>query len=312
MEGKHTMSGLLAGKIALVTGAGHGIGRGHALELAKHGATVIVNDLGSSVSGEGSGRDADLVVDMISGLGGTAFADYGDVGDETQADAMVARAFDEFGRLDILVNNAGIVRDRAVWNMSANDFDLVMRVHVRGTWLTSRGAARRWREQSKAASGKVYGRIINTTSGAGLLGNFGQTNYATAKAAIVGLSLTLSLELASIGVTVNVIGPGGLTRLSAGVTGAAPMEPGDHPEGEFHPKDPSLCCPVVAWLASDEAGHVTGQVFRAMGENIYLMGGWTEERTVSNGGKRWDAEKLGAIFATDVFHTRAPGLRMGA
>jgi NAD(P)-dependent dehydrogenase (short-subunit alcohol dehydrogenase family) len=304
--------GLLSGKIALVTGAGHGIGRGHALELAKHGATVIVNDLGSSVAGEGSGRDADVVVDRIKSLGGAAFSDYGDVGDEEQGEAMVARAFGEFGRLDILVNNAGIVRDKAIWNMSAGDFDLVMRVHVRGSWLTSRAAAKRWREQAKAApSGKVYGRIINTTSGAGLLGNFGQTNYATAKAAIVGLSLTLSLELASIGATVNVIGPGGLTRLSAGVTGMAPIEPGDSDDDEFNRLDPSLCSPVVAWLASDEASHVSGQVIRAMGEHIHLMGGWTEERTVSNGGKRWDADKLGALFATDVFGTRAPGLRMG-
>jgi NAD(P)-dependent dehydrogenase (short-subunit alcohol dehydrogenase family) len=303
--------GLLSGKIALVTGAGHGIGRGHALELAKHGATVIVNDLGSSVHGEGSGRDADVVADLIKARGGSAFVDYGDVGDEEQAEAMVARAFEEFGRLDILVNNAGIVRDKAIWNMSANDFDLVMRVHVRGSWLTSRAAAQRWREQAKANGGKVYGRVINTTSGAGLLGNFGQTNYATAKAALVGLSLTLNLELASIGVTVNVIGPGGLTRLSAGLTGADPIEPGEGDENEFHPKDPSLCCPVVAWLASDEAGHVSGQVIRAMGEKIYLMGGWTEERTISNGGKRWDAEKLGALFATDLFGTRAPGLRMG-
>ncbi len=303
--------GLLAGKIALITGAGHGIGRGHALELAKHGATVIVNDLGSSVNGEGSGRDADTVVDMITARGGTAFADYGDVGDEEQATGMVHRAFDEFGCLDILVNNAGIVRDKAIWNMSANDFDLVMRVHVRGTWLTSRAVAQKWRDQAKEGSGKIYGRIINTTSGAGLLGNFGQTNYATAKAAIVGLSQSLSLELAAIGATVNVIGPGGLTRISATMSGAAPMEPGEFDEDEFHPKDPSLCCPVVAWLASDEAGHVSGQVIRAMGEKIFLMGGWTEERTISNGGKRWDATKLGPLFATDLFGTRAPGLRMG-
>ena len=131
------MSDLLNGKIALVTGAGHGIGRGHALELAKHGATVIVNDLGSNVSGEGSGRDADVVVGIIESRGGTASANYGDVSDEAQANAMVQQAIDTYGKLDILVNNAGIVRDRAVWNMSVEDFDLVMNVHVRGTWLTS-------------------------------------------------------------------------------------------------------------------------------------------------------------------------------
>ena len=168
------MSTLLTGKVALVTGAGHGIGRGHALELARQGATVVVNDLGSSVAGEGRGQDADDVVDIIRAAGGSAVADYGDVGDEEQADAMVQRAHDEFGKLDIVVNNAGIVRDRAIWNMSAADFDLVMRVHVRGSWLTSRAAATRWRAAAKAGDGKIYGRIINTTSGSGLLGHFGQ------------------------------------------------------------------------------------------------------------------------------------------
>jgi NAD(P)-dependent dehydrogenase (short-subunit alcohol dehydrogenase family) len=224
---------------------------------------------------------------------------------------MVQQAIDTYGRLDIVVNNAGIVRDRAVWNMSADDFDLVMRVHVRGTWLVCRAAAQHWRERAKAGEGSVGGRIINTTSGAGLLGNFGQTNYATAKAAIVGMTQTLNLELAKIGVTCNVIGPGGITRISATMSGAPVREPDEIPDDEFDPKDPSLCCPVVAWLASDEAGYVSGQVIRAMGDKIHLMGGWTEEVTVSNGGTRWDATKLGDLFATDIFKTRAPGLRMG-
>jgi len=216
------MPKLLEGKVAVVTGAGHGIGRGHVLELAGHGAAVVVNDLGSGVNGVGKGDDAAQVVDLITERGGRAIADFGDVGDEGDVEAMLARAWDEFGRVDILVNNAGIVRDRAVWNMTADDFDLVMRVHVRGTWLTCRGVAQRWRAEAKQAqakqrSGKVYGRIINTVSGAGLLGNFGQSNYSAAKAAIAGMTQTLSLELASIGVTVNAISPGGLTRLSAGV-----------------------------------------------------------------------------------------------
>jgi NAD(P)-dependent dehydrogenase (short-subunit alcohol dehydrogenase family) len=306
------MSGLLQEKVAVVTGAGHGIGRGHALELAKHGARVVVNDLGSSVHGEGSGRDADHVVDIIREQGGEAVADYGDVGDETQADAMIEKALAEFGRLDIVVNNAGIVRDRAVWNMTADDFDLVMRVHVRGTWLTSRAAARYWRERAKSEGGKVAGRIINTTSGAGLHGNFGQSNYATAKAAIVGLSLTLSLELASIGVTVNVISPGGLTRLTATMPGAEPPKEADErPGGEFDPLDPTLSSPVVAWLASDEADHVTGQVIRAMGEDAQILRGWHVDAAVKNGGQRWDATKLGTIFGADLFHTRAPGVRLG-
>lgn len=304
------MPRLLEGKIALVTGAGHGIGRGHALELAKHGASVVVNDLGSNVSGEGSGRDADVVVGLIESRGGTASTNYGNVADEADADAMVRQAIDTYGKLDIVVNNAGIVRDRVIWNMESNDFDLVMNVHVRGTWLLCRAAARHWRDRSKAGERNVGGRIINTTSGAGLLGNFGQTNYATAKAAIVGLTLTLNLELSKLGVTANVIGPGGMTRISGTMRPDAVREPDEIPEDEFDRFDPSLCAPVVAWLASDEAGYVSGQVIKAMGENIQLMNGWTEEVTLSNGGKRWNAETLGDLFAVDVFRTKAPGLRL--
>jgi NAD(P)-dependent dehydrogenase (short-subunit alcohol dehydrogenase family) len=305
------MPQLLEGKVALVTGAGHGIGRGHAVELAKHGATVVVNDLGSTVSGDGAGRDADAVVDVIRSRGGQAVANYGNVADEESAAAMVQQAIDEFGRLDIVVNNAGIVRDRVIWNMTADDFDLVMNVHVRGTWLVCRAAAQAWRETSKTTGGRVNGRIINTTSGAGLLGNFGQTNYATAKAAIVGLTQTLSIELAKMGVTANVIGPGGMTRITGTMMDRDIREPDEIPDDEFDPMDPSLCSPVVAWLASDEAAHVSGQVIRAMGEHIHLMSGWSEAVTLSNKGSRWDATKLGDLFATDLFKTRAPGLRMG-
>ncbi len=307
------MTGLLEGKVAIVTGAGHGIGRGHALELAKHGAAVIVNDLGSSATGEGAGRDAEIVVDIIRSRGGRASANFADVGNEEQARALVAQAYDEYGRLDILVNNAGIVRDRTLWNMTTHDFDLVMQVHARGTWVLCQEASVRWRAAAKSGNGKVYGRIINTTSGAGLSGNFGQTNYAAAKAAIVGMTLTMSLELASIGVTANCIGRGGITRISStSMPGTpAPVEPDQRADDEFDPMDPSLASPVVAWLASDEAGHVSGQVIKAMGENLQLMGGWAPVRTVSNGRKRWDATKLGTTFAVDVFGTRASGLRMG-
>jgi NAD(P)-dependent dehydrogenase (short-subunit alcohol dehydrogenase family) len=306
------MSGLLEGKVALVTGSGHGIGRGHALELAKQGATVIINDLGTSLDGQGTGKVADEVVEIIKERGGRAVPDFSDVGDEEQVEALVARAYEQLGRLDIVVNNAGIVRDKAIWNMSAEDFDLVMRVHVRGSWLTSRAVAKRWREEAKASDGPVYGRIINTTSGAGLLGHFGQSNYSAAKAAIVGLTQTLSLELASIGVTVNAISPGGRTRMAASMPGAAPaIEPDERAEDEFDPKDPSLGSPVVAWLASPEAGHVSGQVIKALGENIQLLKAWAPVASVSNGGKRWDATKLGVILGTDIFGSRAAGLRMG-
>jgi len=304
---------LLDGKVALVTGAGHGIGRAHALELARQGAKVVVNDLGSTVQGEGSGRDADVVVDLIRSRGGEAIADYGDVGDETAAEAMVAAGAAQWGSLDIVVNNAGIVRDRAIWNMTADEFDLVMKVHVRGSWLTSRAAAKRWRDAAKASGGTTYGRIINTTSGAGLQGNFGQTNYATAKAAIVGLTLTLSVELGSIGVTANTISPGAVTRLSAGTApGSTPREADEYAEGEWDPLAPSVSSPIVAWLASDKAGWVSGQTIRAIGQTVQLLKGYAPVAAIDNGGKPWDAATVGRIIETQIFGSRAAGLTIGA
>jgi NAD(P)-dependent dehydrogenase (short-subunit alcohol dehydrogenase family) len=302
---------LLAGKVALITGAGHGIGRAHALEMASHGARIVVNDLGSDAHGMGSGRDADVVVDLIRSKGGDAVADYGDVGDEGSAEAMVARAVNQWGKLDIVVNNAGIVRDKAVWNMSVDEFDLVMRVHVRGTWLTSRAAAKRWRQDAKANGGTTYGRIINTTSGAGLLGHFGQTNYATAKAAIVGLTLTLSVELGSIGVTVNAISPGAITRLSAGVSAGTPREHDELEDGEWDPVSPGVSSPIVAWLASDRAGYVSGQVIKALRTDLQLLKGFTPVASIDNGGKPWDANTVGRLLETRIFGTRAPGLTLG-
>jgi NAD(P)-dependent dehydrogenase (short-subunit alcohol dehydrogenase family) len=304
-----TVSRLLENKIAIVTGAAHGIGRGHALELARHGARVVVNDLGTTVRGEGAGQDADTVVKLIAERGGTAIADYGDVADEEQARALLDRAVGEFGRVDVVVNNAGIARDKAIWNMTPEDFDLVMRVHVRGSWLMTHLAARHWRERAKA--GETFtGRVINTTSGAGLSGNFGQSNYATAKAAIVGLTLTTSLELHRLGVTVNAVGPGGMTRLTATMgRDLKPFEPDDLGEDEYHPMDPAGSSPLVAWLASDQSQHVTGQVLRAIHDRIHLMEGWREAATISSGERRWDATALGTLLATDVFRTRAPGLR---
>jgi NAD(P)-dependent dehydrogenase (short-subunit alcohol dehydrogenase family) len=301
--------GLLDGKVAIVTGAGHGIGRGHALELAKHGAKVVVNDLGTSVGGEGTSQDADLTVKLIEARGGEAVANYEDVADFEGAGRMISQAVDTWGRLDILVNNAGIVRDGAIWNMAEPDFDAVLRVHVKGTWAPSHWAAKHWRDRAKAGD-SVYGRIVNTTSGAGLVGNFGQTNYATAKAAIAGLTLTLSLELHRLGVTVNAVGPAGATRITATMPGApAVIEPDEVPDDEWNRMDPAVSSPLVAWLASEEAQHVTGQVIRAVGEEIIWMRGWTDGPKIHNGNKRWDATKLGTQLNTDVFGTRAPGLR---
>jgi NAD(P)-dependent dehydrogenase (short-subunit alcohol dehydrogenase family) len=302
--------GMLDGKVAIVTGAGHGIGRAHAMELAKHGASVVVNDLGGSVTGEGRGRDADLTVGIIEERGGTAVANYADVADYDQAGEMVAQAIERFGRLDILVNNAGIVRDGTIFNMSVEDFDAVVRVHLRGTWIPCKHAALHWRAVHKATGEPVNGRIINTVSGAGLTGNFGQSNYAPAKAAVASLTQTLSLELYRTGVTVNAVGPAAATRITATMPNApAVIEPDEVPEDEWNRMDPAVSSPLVAWLASDEADHVTGQVIRAVAENIIWMEGWRDGPSINNGGRRWDATTLGMQLATDVFRTRAPGLR---
>lgn len=301
---------MLHGKVAIVTGAGHGIGRGHAMELARHGATVVVNDLGGSVTGEGTGRDADLTVDIIKQRGGKAVANYADVSDAEAAEAMIAQATGDLGRLDILVNNAGIVRDGSIFNMSVDDFDAVIKVHLRGTWLPCKFAGLHWRQLHKSTGEQVGGRIINTVSGAGLTGNFGQSNYAPAKAAIASLTQTLSLEMYKMGVTVNAVGPAAATRITGTMPGAPEViEADDVPEDEWNRMDPAVSSPLVAWLASDEADHVTGQVIRAVAEDIIWMRGWTDGPSINNGAKRWDATKLGSQLATDVFGTRAPGLR---
>ncbi len=301
--------GLLDGKVAVVSGAGHGIGRGHALELAKQGARVVVNDLGSSVRGEGAGRDADVTVGLITERGGEAVADYGDVGDHAQAGELIDRAVSRWGKLDILVNNAGIVRDGAVWNMDPADFDAVIRVHLRGTWSCSHHAAVHWRNRAKAGE-RLVGRIINTTSGAGLTGNFGQTAYASAKAAIVGLTLTLAQELGAYGVTANAVGPAGATRLTGTMPQAPPVvEPDEVPDDEWQPMDPANSSPLVAWLASDESQLINGQVLRAIHDRVIWMHGWREAAEVASGAQRWDPVKLGKALATDVFRVATPGLR---
>jgi NAD(P)-dependent dehydrogenase (short-subunit alcohol dehydrogenase family) len=236
-------------------------------------------------------------------------ASYDDVSDYDGAGRMVALAVDTYGRLDVLVNNAGIVRDTAIWNMSEADFDAVIKVHLKGSWAPSHHAAKHWRARAKAGE-SFTGRVINTTSGAGLVGNFGQTNYATAKAGIAGFTQTLSLELYKLGVTVNAVGPAAATRITGTMPGApAVIEADEVPEDEWNRMDPAVSSPLVAWLASDESQHVTGQVIRAVAEDIVWMQGWSEGATISNGGTRWDAETLGQRLATDVFKTRTPGLR---
>lgn len=301
--------GLLDGKVAIVTGAGHGIGRGHALELAKEGAKVVVNDLGASLQGEGTGRDADLTVDLIRGRGGEATSNYEDVADMDGAGRMVQQAVDDFGRLDILVNNAGIARDATIWKMTEQDWDSVIRVHLKGTFAPSHHAICHWRERSQAGEDVSSGRIVNTTSGAGLSGNFGQANYTTAKMGIAAFTMTVSLEVFKLGVTVNCIGPAGATRMAASIPGAGikAREPDEFEEWDR--MDPSLSAPLVAWLASDKAGHVTGQIIRAVGDEIILMTPWSNGNTIRKPGQRWEASELTALMNADIFKSRAPGLR---
>lgn len=311
LERKESNSmGMLDGKVAIVTGAAHGIGRGHALELAKEGARVVVNDLGVTVDGTGSEtNDADLVVNMIKERGGEAVANTADVADYEQAGAMVQQAIDTWGRLDIVVCNAGIVRDRVIFKMTEQDWDSVIRVHLKGTFCPVSHATRHWRELYQSTGEQQRGRIITTTSGAGLEGNFGQANYTAAKGGIASFTLTTSLELYKMGVTVNCLAPAGMTRITA-TMGRADLQAKEPDEfTEYDIRDPSNSSPLVAWLASDEAQHVTGQVLRAVGDSIIKFMPWDYGNMIEKPGARWDPAELGAKLNAKVFGCRAPGLR---
>jgi NAD(P)-dependent dehydrogenase (short-subunit alcohol dehydrogenase family) len=306
--------GLLDGKIAIVTGSGHGIGRGEALELAAQGAKLVINDLGGSSSGEGADkRAADEVVEVIKARGGEAVANYDDVADFGGAENLVASAYEAFGGHDILVNNAGIIRDKMIVSMTEDDFDSVVRVHLKGTFAVTKFACIRWRERTKAGE-NVRAAIVNTVSSAGLQGNVGQANYGSAKSAIAALTIITSLEGSRYGVRANAIGPGGATRMAGGVLKDVEIkEPDAYGDDEFSRLNPQNSAPMVAWLASDEAMHVTGQVFRAVGTNIAHYEPWKLGTSVDNpkGELKWDPAAIGAEINAQVFHSRHPGLKMG-
>jgi len=275
----------LAGKVAIVTGAGRGIGRAHALALAEAGAKMIVNDLGGGLSGEGQDvTPAQQVVDEIKASGGNAAANGENVADFAGAERMVAQAIDAFGRLDILVNNAGILRDRMLMNMTEDEWDAVIAVHLKGHFAPTRHAAAYWRERSKAGD-EIRGRVINTSSPSGVFGNVGQANYGAAKAGVAGLTLIAAQELQRYGVTVNCLAPNARTRM----TESAFELPDDG--GAFDPLDPANMAPVVVALCADEAQGITGQVFHVWGGAVNALRGWSAGELFA-ADERWDADAL--------------------
>jgi NAD(P)-dependent dehydrogenase (short-subunit alcohol dehydrogenase family) len=279
------------GRIVIVTGSGRGLGREHALAFARAGAKVVVNDLGAAVDGSGSSDGpAGEVVDLIRSEGGEAVANGSDVADWDGAKALVAQAIDTFGGLDVVVNNAGFLRDRMLANCSEEEWDAVMRVHLKGHFAPTRHAVEYWKTQSKAGA-EVAARIINTSSGAGLMGSVGQGNYSAAKAGIAALTLVESAEFGRYGVTANAIAPAARTRMTEQVFAATMAEP---TEGEFDAMDPANVSPLVVWLGSVESAPVTGRVFEVEGGKVSVADGWQHGEAIDKGA-RWSPDELGPV-----------------
>ena len=280
--------GLVDGKVAIVTGAGGGLGKEHALLLAKEGASVVVNDLGGARDGTGAGTSmADGVVEEIKAAGGSAVANYGSVTDENAASEMVKTALENFGRIDILINNAGILRDRSFKNMTDAEWDAVIDVHLRGAYLATK---RVWDQMLQQGEG---GRIIMTSSTSGLIGNYGQTNYGAAKAGLAGFMRVLALEGMKYGVTVNVLAPGALSRMTEDLI----------PETDevAEKMDPAKVSPTVVWLCSDDAAKVTGRQFCVSGNRVSLLS-WqvdtiTEKDSMESA---WTVEEIGEAMENSI------------
>ena len=282
-----------AGRVVVVTGAGRGIGREHALAFAAAGHRVVVNDLGAEVDGSGSADGpAGEVVGAIRAAGGEAVANGEDVADPDGAKRLVDAALETFGTLHVLVNNAGILRDRTLVNMTDDEWDQVVRVHLRGTFGPLHHAAAYWRDRSKAGE-QVDARVVNTTSASGLFGNVGQGNYGAAKAAIASLTVIAATELGRYGVTVNAIAPGALTRMTAGL--GPGMRPGGD-DGGFDAGSPANISPVVVWLASSPAAReVTGRVLTVAGGRVGVAEGWSVGPETSRD-ERWTVEALDEVL----------------
>ena len=297
------MAGICEGRIAIITGSGRGLGRAHALELARQGARVVVNDLGCELDGSGGGTGpAGEVVEEIRAAGGEAIANGDDVADFEGAGRMVAAAIDAFGGLDAVVNNAGFVRDRMFANAAEDEWDAVVRVHLKGHFAVARHAAAHWRADAKAGR-PVDARIVNTSSGAGILGSVGQAAYSAAKAGIATLTLVQAAELGRYGVTANALCPAARTRMTEGVFTEMMATP-DAPDA-FDAMAPENVSPLVAWLVSSGSAHVTGRMFEVEGGKVGLATGWQHGPTVDKG-DRWDATELGPVVDDLVAQAPAP------
>lgn len=301
------MTGLLAGRVAIVTGAGRGLGREHALELARQGAKVVVNDLGTTLGGDGvSTGPAQDVVTEIEAFGGEAVANGADIANFEQAKGLVDQAIEHFGRLDILVNNAGFVRDRMLVNAEEDEWNAVLRVHLNGHFAPMRHAAAYWRQEAKEGRTPA-GRIINTSSGAGLQGSVGQAAYSAAKGGIASLTLVAAQELGRYGVTVNAIAPSARTRMTEGPFAAEMAAP----EDGFDKMNPANVSPVVAWLASEEASDVTGRVIEIEGGRVCVEEGWNHGPALDLG-RRWETAEVGGHLRKLIAEAATPEAVYGA
>jgi NAD(P)-dependent dehydrogenase (short-subunit alcohol dehydrogenase family) len=296
------MAGICEGRVVVVTGAGRGLGRAHALAFAAEGAKVVVNDVGAELDGSGGATGpAGEVVDAIRAMGAEGVANADDVSSWDGAANIIATAVDTFGKLDVLVNNAGIVRDRMAVSMEEHEIDAVLAVHLKGTLGTMRHAANHWRERAKAGE-DVQARIINTSSGAGLHGSIGQTVYSAAKAGITAATLIAAVEMARYGVTANAIAPAARTRMTEGAFADMMAKP---EEGAFDAMDPANVSPLVVWLGSEQSKDVTGQVFELEGGLIVVAQGWDRGPQIDKG-DRWEPAELGPVVADLLSKARAP------
>ncbi|MXM62966.1 SDR family NAD(P)-dependent oxidoreductase [Streptomyces sp. HUCO-GS316] len=301
------MSGICDGRVVVVTGAGRGLGRAHALAYAAEGARLVVNDLGVGLDGTpGPGSPAARVAEEIRAAGGEAVAHGGDVATSDGAASLVATALETYGRLDTLVNNAGFLRDRMLVNLDEGDWDDVLRVHLKGHFLPLKHAAAHWRAEAKAGRAPAA-RIVNTSSGAGLLGSVGQGNYSAAKAGIVALTLVAAAELGRYGVQVNAIAPAARTRM----TERTFAETMTAPAAGFDAMAPENVSPLVVWLGSPASTGVTGRVFETEGGRITVMEGWHRGPTADKGG-RWSAGEAGEAALKLLGEAEVPGAVYGA